>query len=644
MTLLKRPSAFWVLAAALISASSCGVPPSPPEPEPIDVVELPLPPVSADNAPGACNTDINPRGTGCIAQIGGGSDPETVGIMASGDFLPDNKHVITMVTFTGAPAAPDPASIYDGQQIILVKTDGKTFPNGDPWKCITCGIPTEHRVGMTDMLDYPQSFDDGKRVLVGDNVIDCGRHLLASEECDSSNTFVYPIRWETTPERSSEDTPGGPLRELRIHPDNVHLGFSSFNTEGGQLGQYAYFGRLVFNQNPTTGLPRAPRYDLHNVTRLFNPDGVAPVSVEGNELFLNPQAISVGELRGSTGRGHQAVYVGNPRESGNTDVFEVHMQTGKVTRLTSHPEYVDPIDISADDEWAVILDTRATHRHMFLAGMRGVPPLTDIVSSSIITGIRNNGPRRFFQPWILDNFGDRSDYYGQKVNGPGNGIPGSYDIDDPEWNAMADPRWSPDGTAIAYWQAQTIAPACGGQNPLPCYPSKAPGGRTYRLMMAKLVSREPLSIPPAEEASDEIPWGVPYVPGSDPPPRPTVPAGEYVLKGKVSGFAEVSLIQNPGSNSVGQVVAIYHDYSHDGLRVINGWENVTEVVISPLVNLVHWYSDLVQTDKDGELVTKKSGPGGWHVQLDILRNFIESNGTLTTMINGVEYMPPQSGT
>ncbi|KAM0327929.1 hypothetical protein ACHAQA_005328 [Verticillium albo-atrum] len=564
--------------------------------------------------------------------------------MAPGDFLPDNKHVIAMVTFTGAPASPDPASIYDGEQIILVKTDGETFPNGDAWKCITCGIPPEHRVGMTHMLDYPQSFDDGKRVLAGDNVITCGELDLVSPECNWNNTFVHPIRWETTAEGSTNDTKGGAMRELRIHPDNVHIGFSSFYQENGQLGQHAYFGRLVFNPEPDIGLPRAPRYDVHNVTKMFNPDAIAPITVEGGELFINPEAITVGELRGFTGRGHEAVYVGSPRESANTDVFSVHLQTGNIKRLTSHPEYVDPIDVSADDEWLVILDTRATDRHMFLSGMQGVPPVSDIVTSFITTGVRNNGPRRFFQPWILDKHGDRGDYYGQKVNGPGNGVPGSGDVDDPEWNAMADPKWSPDGTAIAYWQAQTISPACGGQNPLPCYPSTAQGGRTYRLMMAKLTSRTPLSLPQAEEASDEIPWGVPYIPGSATAVRPGVSAGEYTLKGRASGSVDISLANELDATSIDTVITVYHNYSDDGVRFINGWENITEVRFSPTVSLLHWYADMEQTGENDYLATKKSGPGGWHVQLDILRNFLETNGTLITTINGVEYFPPQSGT
>ncbi|KAM0321857.1 hypothetical protein ACHAQA_009862 [Verticillium albo-atrum] len=222
------------------------------------------------------------------------------------------------------------------------------------------------------------------------------------------------------------------MRELRLHPDNVHIVFSAFFDSEGRLGQSSCFGRLVFNPKPTQGLPLAPRYDVQNVTLLFDPEDIAPISVDGNELFLNPQDITVGELRGFTGRGHEVLHIGSPIEAGNTDVFSVQLRTGKVKRLTSHPEYVEPFDISADDEWAVILDTRVGSRHMFLASMQGIPPVTNIVSSFVTTGVRNNGPRRFFQACLLQKYGDRGDYYDQQINGAGTGTPGSYDINDTE--------------------------------------------------------------------------------------------------------------------------------------------------------------------------------------------------------------------
>ena len=78
--------------------------------------------------------------------------------------------------------------------------------------------------------------------------------------------------------------------------------------------------------------------------------------------------------------------------------------------------------------------------------MRGLPPLTDLVTVSAVSSVRNNGDRRFFQPFLLDRYGDRGNYYGQQINA-GNGKPES--PSDPNWNAMADPRWSPDGASVS---------------------------------------------------------------------------------------------------------------------------------------------------------------------------------------------------
>ena len=79
-------------------------------------------------------------------------------------------------------------------------------------------------------------------------------------------------------------------------------------------------------------------------------------------------------------------------------MFAANLTTGKVRRLTSNPEYTDPIDISPDDNWTIAMDTRGSGRQLFLAAMRGVPPLTDQVTTAAVSSVRNNGDRRFFQP------------------------------------------------------------------------------------------------------------------------------------------------------------------------------------------------------------------------------------------------------
>jgi hypothetical protein len=72
--------------------------PPAPKPEPITVSELPLPPVVSGSAAGSCTSAINPHRTGCIGQ--------SVELQ-SGGYLPDGHEVSAVVTFAGAPAAPN---------------------------------------------------------------------------------------------------------------------------------------------------------------------------------------------------------------------------------------------------------------------------------------------------------------------------------------------------------------------------------------------------------------------------------------------------------------------------------------------------------------------------------------------------------
>ncbi|KAM5356878.1 hypothetical protein ACJ41O_003524 [Fusarium nematophilum] len=623
------------IAAAVARSNRHGNIAEPPEPETIDLVRLPLPPAISDYSVGACNVSVNPRRTGCMPVSNGR------GFM-SGSFLPDGKHVLALIHFVGARLAPEPGSTYNGSQIILVKTDDSTFGNGEKWKCLTCGVPgvpNTMAVNETEHLDYPQAFDDGKRALVGTYILDCGPYELASQDCTPERTRLLPLRWNTAVDGSG---PTGSMRELRLHPDNVHLGFSSFTTVGGKLGQLAFYGRLEYNASPTTGLPLAPRYDVVNVNVLLDSTSAGPIVTVGDKVTINHQAISVGELRGFSGPGDEVVYVGYPTESSNIDAYAVSLDTGKVRHLTSHPEYIDPIDGSRDGKWWAIMDTRGTGRQMFLAGMRGIPPLTDLVSSSVTSATRNNGLRRFFVPYVLDAAGDRGSYYGQKINGPGFSELGSGDLNDPQWNGQADPRWSLDATKLVYWEAQTRSPACGGTNPLPCYLSKEQGGRDVRMVMATFPDRAPSPILPVAPRPDFIPWATRYVPGAALPDRPSPEAGTFILEAGKSGSAQVVIDKTADGVLIESVAVTYHNYSDDGELFLNGHENVTASFKTPTFNVINWFSNLTQTGP-GVFNTKVTSPDGFHLSIDALINIFDAEGTISTTINGTTYKQPLNG-
>ena len=180
--------------------------------------------------------------------------------------------------------------------------------------------------------------------------------------------------------------------------------------------------------------------------------------------------------------------------------------------------------------------------------MPDVPPLIGLANSANIASLYNNGNRRFFEPYIIDRYGDRGDYHGQQANacttgpcstletGPGNSASSTL------WNGRANPAWSPDGTNIVYWQALVTSPACGPANgsvPV-CPTSSEPGGRHTRLMIAHLtvgVRCRSLSLHPSPMISRGESSIRPVNPSR---PVSIFPAGPTPLKGKVFGSASVA--------------------------------------------------------------------------------------------------------
>jgi len=621
-----------------------------PKPEPVEISELPLPPTAPSSDEGSCTGAINPRGTGCIAAYDGG-------IFEGPSFMWDGKYVLMPVLYAGAPAG----SIYTGPQVIAIKTDGTTFPNGDAWKCLTCGVPDENQKGANRTpdpsagyiaprsgfnwlsrpdpkaptflaVDHPQAFHDGKRMIAGSNVMDCGQFKLTDAACTPDKVHIYPMYWSI---RADDSGPTAPLRELRLNPDDVHIGINSF----AMLGEATGIATLVFNPAPKTGT-LVPRYDLEKVTLFFNSSPefamFAPDPQKPGYLLHNTQH-AAGEWRGWSSDG-KSYFVVSYVESGNYDLFRVDLATGNATRITSDPGYTDPMKSSPDDRWFVCMDTRTIpERTMWYDGVQGVPPLTDMVDGLMGAFAWRNANFRYFQPILIDRYGDRGNYRGQQLNA-GSGTPGS--PSDPNWNGRADPAWSPDGTHVVYWQALLTAPACGGANQVPCPVSTEPGGRRTRLMIAHLTSRKPLHVAPPKPVSDVISWAWAYTPGAKPPTMQSgIRPGKYILSGKVSGQADVELRGGASQFGMSGVFVTYTNFSDDGLHIINGTESAARVagagsgmmaMMGKMVVNSHLTLSGIQTG------SKVTGEGGFTPGLFGQKQ----QGTMTTTIDGKVYASP----
>ena len=601
------------------------------------IAEIALPPVAPSDRPGACSAAINPNGTGCMS-----GEPSALQV---GGFLADGKHLLATIRFTGAPVG----SPYPGDQIVLIKADGSRFANGDPWKCLTCGLapagnaspasnaPSSGNGASRGQRDRPQVFRDGKRLLAGSTIYDCAPYALTDEACNGATIKAYPIHWQVTADDSG---PGGQMRALRLHPDNEHIGFNAACLSDGRADQFAYIARLRFDRG---GPGRAPRYALDYVNLLFRP-GIAnrtvrPDARRSGALQIDHEAIEIVELRGFTANGGEAVYLGYPWESSNPDLFAADLVTGKVRRLTSHPDLAFGVGFSPDGRSLAIADTRGSDRLMFAAGLRGVPPITDLLTAPAVAALAGNGARRFLNLVLLDAAGDRSGYYGQVLTA-GSAGPGS--AGDPDWNVTGDPQWSPEGTRIAFSQALVSSPACGGASPLPCPRSTAPGGRRSRLLLAGFPDRSPtLGVDPFA-MPDQIPWATPYVPGDTTPQRALLPAGNYELKGQASGRARIVIAQRADGKALEGVSVSYENYSNDGKGWLNGEEAVSEARIDAYRSRLLWQSNLAQAGaRQGRKLT---GPEGLSLGLDMLLNRVEATGSLATAVAGKSYGRPRGGT
>jgi hypothetical protein len=595
--------------------------------EPITVSELPVPPTASSRVAGSCAAP-----TGCISSV------------SSGGFLPDNIDVVASFSYAGAPSAPDPRSIYSGSQLALIRTNGTKFPDGESWLCITCGMPATNRSGgAAGGFGYPQPFSDGERILTGGGVLDCSPYPIDSPKCTPNNLHSYPI-----------DGGGG---GKKLDPDQVHVGWNAVLIGPGGYNEYAFFGRLKFDPKPTTGTPLSPRYDLTDVSMLYNPKttGTGNIKVnpkKPNQLEFNPQVpgAEVGEFKGFDGNGKSVIGVGVVR-SADLDHFATSLATGRSVRLDADPAYSDPDTSSPDGKWTLEMDVRYRNRFLFMAGLPGVPPILDQAGLTGMIAGYNIGSRRLFQPYLTeDSSVGKDNYQGQQVNacttGPCSTLGTGPDstANSPLWGSMADSAWSPNGTKVVYWQAYAAPGTCGPPyDTVACpQPSTEPGGRSSRIMLAVLTSRKPERNPVIKPVSNKVPWGIPFPPGTAVPTRSFLPSGTYTLRGR-RGSATVHVVDDQSNTSLLSSISVsYANYSDDGVNFINGTQSTSLTGSTNPLDTVQTFHEALRVSGANTGTEVTSEPDGYTIAptASLVRGTYEPTGTIRTTLDGKVYDQP----
>jgi hypothetical protein len=381
-------------------------------------------------------------------------------------------------------------------------------PDGSDLRCLTCGVAPE----VDEPLLKPIAFADGTRVAVrvgnqnpltaaGHAILECAPSVA---QCDHAELvrFVPPAAHDPAVVQDQ--------RELRLAPDGQHAGLSQVRTsDSGEATLVALVGRL--RRTPTT-------YEL---------DGARVVS-------------SRGELKSFTPDGRRvlvAVFSPGPYELANPDVISIDLATGEQERVTTAPDYDEPVELSPDGRWYVVGSGRGSGLFETVSQVRRPPllgPALDPLTATLFAHHRSE----LLDGWVVRTGSEARGETGQRIPAP----EGGYDSR-PIWN------WRPDGTAITYWEG------------------RGSGFETdpvdTRLVVAELVDRRPARPRPANPIATPT-WAPPvagFVPESEPLP--------VSRDGRRRGAVTVEITEVAG----GIVVEVsYHGFSDDGAWVIDGTE------------------------------------------------------------------------
>ena len=379
-----------------------------------------------------------------------------------------------------------------GFQVGLVREDGTGF------KCLTCN--QERKAGR------PIWFPDGKAFLFQTGY---GVNNLFYVY-DLTTRKAYPLKGVNSERRLVQN------RFEMISPDGKKLCWTKVWLDGFHI----VMGDLV---------KKGDRWRVEEVREIY-PRLIADPSDPDQWAW----ALAWYENKDFTDGGRTLVFSGSRDQGGNLDDYLLDLETGEVKRLTTHREWDEGGEFSPDGRWWVFETTRA-HEVLSVFANVPLPAFMDWVLVAPITAATLIG--QWFaphEPFLLDRWGDRRDYIGQRLHAAG----------DQDWAIRGGVHWHPGGRKIVWGELL-------GQEM-----------RDSRILVGEFTGLEPG--PALARVPTATPEWAPLL--KDAPLRPL--RVRQSLKGKFSGTADLDF---KGRLIRGKYRVVFKDYSADGEYILNGF-------------------------------------------------------------------------
>lgn len=449
------------------------------------------------------------------------------------NYLPDGKHIIMEIHTAGKKKS----------DLAVMNEDGSGF------KCLTCDLKEEIGGEMTVPLP------DGKRVYTPTGILECTPSIVNCKEAK-----ILPLLYPEIPNAKIV------MRiATNMSPNGIHVA-SGLVTSRGYL--------VVVSELTRVSDEKGERYELQNAKV------IASSSQQADFASFRPKNDGGGEVKSFAEGGRYLINL-SVFESSNFDLAKIDLVTGEVSRLTKHFSYDEGTYPSPDGDWVIF----QTHRHTTRMDAFGLVPRPLIAGMPQVAGVayqRNAEfeeniykPRRFYGLTMVDKYGDRARL-------PEEGYTGLNLMTAKDnvtlYNHLGNFAWHPSSTRGIFWEQKDPKTVSEGE-------------LTGRLRMLKFTSRKPTK--PLAFVKPEMKWATNL---KDFKWLTTTYPEQGILKGKVSGYAEISTSKpEQGSKIASRRIIKYVDFTDDGIYILNGTESSTigEAYDKP----VSWDADIKVTGK-----------------------------------------------